>query len=240
MPTKQGVGRCHTGTSRGWDIRVAPCFGNTDVWLLYHIKTSSMNIFESENASIHLPIVAMTKQDDYSVATNVPVIDSMEPHIKGEDLEPTPKDLAKDKAGEGVGASPDDGVPGGRMRDTKARETNCRRRFFTHALWAIVASLLVIFAVNQFKPAMVTQPYHHKSSVQDDQSATTIPRSLPRDTTSSPPSFWTPRTRRTVTVTVTERPTVLVTLTSTVTVTVTVSCLKYDDKLWALITTSLE
>ena len=144
------------------------------------------------NPSINLRTIAMTKKANTTVATDVPVTNNMKPHTEGEDPEPTRKDLMKHEAGEEVGASQNDGTTGGRIRDTKARPPNYQLRLFTHALWAVVASLLLVFAVNQFKPAMVKEPCPHTSPVQEDQGATPTPTILSQNTNSSPHFFIIP------------------------------------------------
>lgn len=132
----------------------------------------------------------MTRKHSPPVATDGPVTKGLKWHPKGQYSEPRSKSLPKREAGKGVGASQDNGTSNRSLKDIVAPQPSYQHwvRFLTHASWAAVVSLLVMFAVNKSGLAPITgpcKPCPSANSVTNTHSATTSPTSLSRETDSS-------------------------------------------------------
>ena len=129
----------------------------------------------------------MTSKDNNSVA----VTNNMKLHRDRIHQEPTRKGLQEHEAEKGVGASE------GTYKDSKAPECDCRHRFLLHVLWAMLATLVVSFAIGQLELASIRQPYPSSSPLKEDLGTPTMSTSLSQDTDSSsslPSSHATPVT----------------------------------------------
>ena len=119
----------------------------------------------------------MTSKDNSSVA----ITNNMKSHRDQVHQEPIRKGLQEHEAENGVDAS------GGTFKDSKAPKCNCRYRFLLHVLWAVLATLVVSFAIGQIELASIRQPYPSASPLKEALGAPTMPTSLLQDTDSSAP-----------------------------------------------------
>ena len=118
----------------------------------------------------------MTSKDNHSVA----VPNDMIPHRDRIHQEPRRKGLREYEPEMSFGAS------GGTYKDSKAPECDCRHRFLLHVLWAVLATLVVSFAIGRLELASIRQPYPSSSPLKENLRTPTIATSLSQDTVSSP------------------------------------------------------
>ena len=119
----------------------------------------------------------MTSKDAASVA----VTNNMKTPKDRIHQEPKRKGLDEHKAEKGVGAS------GGTCKDSKAPECDCRHRFLLHVLWAVLATLVVSFAIGQLELASIRRPFPSTAPLRETHGASTIPTSLWQGTEGSSP-----------------------------------------------------
>lgn len=119
----------------------------------------------------------MTSKDDSTIA----VTNSMEPQRDRIHQEPTRKGLHEHEAEKGVCAS------GGTHKDSKAPECDCRHRFLLHVLWAVLATLVVSFAIGQLELASIRRPYPSATPLKETHGAPPMSTSLWQVTHSSSP-----------------------------------------------------
>lgn len=114
-----------------------------------------------------------------------PVTEGIEGHVEEKQAEPTSGNLLKYEAGKDVGASRDNGSPGGGLKDRKALKPNFRPQYFVYTLLAVAAWLLSISAVNKFRPVLITQSCPSASLIMENDDDTTSLASRSRNTDSS-------------------------------------------------------
>ena len=119
----------------------------------------------------------MTSKDDSIVA----VTNSTKPQSDRIHHEPTRKGVHEHEAEKGVCAS------GGTRKDSKGPECDCRHRFLLHVLWAVLATLVVSFAIGQLQFASIRQPYPSSTPLKETHGAPTMPTSSWPATASSSP-----------------------------------------------------
>ena len=127
---------------------------------------------------IYLHPTTMTKKDCCLPHTKAFTMDGA---TKGKDLEQTGKGLQKGEAGTSVDVSRDKSTTGGSSKD-RALVSTSRYRFLVHAVWAVIAGLLVIYAVDQIKLPSTAKLRSSESPAREKNDAATFPKSLSQET----------------------------------------------------------
>ena len=128
---------------------------------------------------IYLHPTTMTKKDCCLPHTKAFTMDGA---TKGKDLEQTGKGLQKGEAGTSVDVSRDKSTTGGSSKDRGALVSTSRYRFLVHAVWAIIAWLLVMYAVDQIKLTSTARLGSSESPAREEMDAATFSKSLSQDT----------------------------------------------------------
>ncbi len=111
----------------------------------------------------------MTRNDASLVAASASTTKSVKRHLGKEHVEPTSKDSIGDEAT----------VTSKRSFKEQVLEHNSQRKVLRHALYAVVVSLLVMFAVNGFELVSRAEPYFPECSVMKTDGAITSGFSTP-------------------------------------------------------------